>query len=86
MMAVFIVVRFSFEKGFYSIILEGDAKNVTEIVQSGTRNDCKYGQIVDDILMVLNSISHWQIRHINRESNTTVHGLVKATVKQYIDT
>ena len=28
MMAVFIAVRFSFEKGFHFIILEGDAKNV----------------------------------------------------------
>jgi ribonuclease HI len=58
MMAMFIAVRFSFEKGFHYIILESDAKNVIEAVQSGTRNDCKYGQIVDDILMILNSISH----------------------------
>jgi ribonuclease HI len=86
MMAVFLAMRFSFEKGFHSIILESDAKNVTKAVQSGTHNDCRYGQIVDDILMVLNSISHWQIQHVNRESNTTTHGLAKAAVKQDIDT
>jgi hypothetical protein len=54
MIVVFIVVRFSFEKGFHSIILEGDAKNVTESVQFKACNDYRYCQIVDNILMVLN--------------------------------
>jgi hypothetical protein len=40
---------------------------------------------VEDIRMVLNSFSSWQIHHIGRIANNVTHGLVNTTVKHIIN-
>lgn len=85
-MALFFGVNLCHERGIQQLIIEGDAKQVTDAVQAQGRNSSMFGQLVEDVLIVLNSLPSWQICHINREANMAAHGLDKVASKQVIDT
>lgn len=40
---------------------------------------------MENTLIVINSLSNWQVNHISRVTNSVSHGLAKSAVKQVID-
>jgi hypothetical protein len=47
------------------LILEGDAKQITNAIQAERRNASMFGYLVDDVLLILNVFPKWQIQHVN---------------------
>jgi hypothetical protein len=66
--------------------VESDAKQATYAVKDGGRNDSSFGQLVDGVLVALNSFPIWQIRHANREASMGARRLAELAVKQIVDT
>lgn len=67
------------------LILEGDAKQVTEAIQAEDKNDSMIGHLIDDVRLGLNSIPRWQVHHVFPEANRVAHELAKQALKQAND-
>ncbi|XP_042954577.1 uncharacterized protein LOC122290987 [Carya illinoinensis] len=65
------------ELGFWDIILEGDAKNVIDRVNSATEDESEWGQIITDLKTVLGRCDGWSLNFIHREKNGVAHFLAK---------
>jgi ribonuclease HI len=74
-------VEFCKEVGIQDILLEGDSMLVVTAINDSRPNWLRYGQIIDDVKMVLNSLRKWSSRHIKREANSAAHGLAKYTTR-----
>jgi hypothetical protein len=46
---------------------------------------CKYGQVIRDTKIVLNTWRSWMTGHVRREANFAAHGLAKATLMTTTD-
>ena len=46
------------------------------------KNDSQYGNVIDDLNMVLNSLYSWHVQHVKRLANIVAHCLVKVTLQQ----
>jgi hypothetical protein len=68
-------------------MLEGDAMQI--VVNAGKvkeRNRSNFGQIVDDIRSVLDTLQFWQVCHVKaREANGVARRLAKVAVQQGVD-
>jgi hypothetical protein len=63
--------------GFTKVILEGDSLEVVNSMQS---NECcwsRYGTMINDAKVLLNSLQKWQICHTKRTANVAAHLLAK---------
>jgi hypothetical protein len=49
--------------GLHKIVLEEDAKVVLEALGKKAINSSRYGHLVEDIWVILNSFPHWQCDH-----------------------
>lgn len=65
------------ERGVSQLILQGDAKQITDAIQANGRDASSFGQLVDDVLQCLHVFPKWQIRHVNHEANRAAHSLAK---------
>jgi ribonuclease HI len=74
-------IEFSRELGFSEIVLEGDSKQVIAALLSKERSWCKFGHIIGDTLVVLQSFKRWEAGHARRTVNGAAHGLAKAAIK-----
>ena len=45
----------------------------------------RYGQIIEDARLVLESLRNWNIRHVKREANFVAHGLAKIAIRILMD-
>jgi hypothetical protein len=41
------------------------------------KNWCRYGQVIDDARIMLNSIQTWKVNYVRREANGIAHRLAK---------
>lgn len=73
-------IIFFHERGIPHLIVEGDAKQVPDAIQARGKIANMFGQLVDDVLLVLNSFPKWQIQHVNRDANKATHGLAKVAI------
>lgn len=67
------------------IIVEGDT---LEIVYALRQDSCcwsRYGQLVDDVKIMLNCFQAWFVGHINGEANETVYCLTKVALHQSLE-
>jgi ribonuclease HI len=73
-------VEFARERGFSSIVIEGDSREV--VLALGNSGDCcvSYGDIISDVRALLSSFPHWKIAHVGREGNKAAHCLAKLAV------
>lgn len=85
-MALYFGVKLCVEYGIQQIIVEGDAKQVIDAVQASGENSSIFGQLVGDVLVVLNSFTSWKACHVNREANRAAHELARLAILQVIDT
>jgi hypothetical protein len=85
-LTIFQATVFYKELGLHHILLEGNAFQVVKAVTFKYLNLSRFGQLVKDTRIVLNSYSNWQIHHIfNRIANNVAHELAKVVVKRIID-
>ena len=63
--------------GLENIILEGDAKQVVDELNSNGSRWCRFGQLIDDIQHILQKITRWRCVFIKREANEAAHRLAK---------
>jgi ribonuclease HI len=76
-------VEFARERGFSSIVIEGDSREV--VLALGNSGDCcvSYGDLVSDTRALLSSFPHWKIAQVGREGNKATHCLAKLVVSQF---
>ena len=63
--------------GFPKVILEGDSLKVVNALQSDGCCWSRYGTIINDAKVLLNSLQEWQICHTKRIGNVAAHLLTK---------
>jgi hypothetical protein len=68
-----------------NIFRKGDAFGVVKAVSFSERNLSRFGQLMKNIRMILDSLFSWQIHHISRVANNETHGLTEAVAKHIID-
>ncbi|XP_059450979.1 uncharacterized protein LOC132181760 [Corylus avellana] len=78
-------VRWCQELGRRAIILEGDAKQVVEAINSDVNNGSRFGHIVEDIRQTLKTFPRWRCAFANRNANAAAHGLAKGATKLVMD-
>ena len=83
--AAFFGVGFGQEKGVQQMILEGDAKQITDAIQDKGRNSSMIGHLID-VKLCLNALTRWQVNHVYREANRVAHGLAKLVLNQVNET
>jgi ribonuclease HI len=76
-MAAYEAVIFCKDVGFYEIILEGDAKQVVDDVNSRSPKQDVSGLFVEGIKMEMQELRGVSIAHVNREANNVAHLLAK---------
>ncbi|XP_059455112.1 uncharacterized protein LOC132185342 [Corylus avellana] len=65
------------EQGVQQLILEGDAKQITEAIKDEGQNLSLLGQLIKDVRFGLNAIPMWNVEHVHREANKAAHRLAK---------
>jgi ribonuclease HI len=76
-MAAYEAVIFCKDVGFYEIILEGDAKQVVDDVNSRSPKHDVSGLFVEGIRTEMQGLRGVTIAHVNREANNVAHLLAK---------
>jgi ribonuclease HI len=71
--------------GVQNLILEGDSLAVVKAIESRAQINHYYGQIIEDIRVVLSSRRSWSVRHTKREANGAAHGLAKEATRCFSD-
>jgi ribonuclease HI len=71
--------------GVQDNFLEGDAFTVVKAIAFRTSTWHNFGQIVDDIQVVLGSKRSWRVGHIKRGANGAAHGLAKEALRSNND-
>jgi ribonuclease HI len=71
--------------GVQDLILEGDSMVVVKAIESRGQKNQYYGQIIEDICVVLSSRRSWRVCHTKREANGAAHSLVKEATRYFID-
>lgn len=77
--------EFNRDLGLQRIILEGNAMQVVNAVKAEDRKWSSFGQLMEDIRGVLNTLQDWKICHVKREVNGIAHILAKIAVQRVID-
>jgi hypothetical protein len=62
------------------VILEGDALTIVKAIESSVPIQYMFGQIIDDIRVVLDSRRSWRVCHTKRGANGAAHGLAKEAI------
>jgi ribonuclease HI len=84
-LATYLGVLLGQEMGVQQMILEGDAKQVTEAIRAKEGNDSMIGHLINDVRQCLKNIPRWQVNHVFREANRVAHELAKHALKQAND-
>jgi hypothetical protein len=56
---------------------------VTKAIGGHEENWLRFGQIVEDIKLVLRSFRQWRVSHVRREANEAAHGLAKEAIRRH---
>jgi hypothetical protein len=80
-------VRLGQELGGSAIILEGDAKQVVEAINSDVSNVSRFGHLVEDIRLTLKSFPRWRCVFANRNANVAAQqdNLARGATRFIID-
>jgi hypothetical protein len=75
-------IEFCRNRGFTSLILEGDSLQVMNAISKIGLNRCMYGHVIADIQQVLHGFHSLKISHTKRGANSVAHPLDKDGVHQ----
>ena len=67
--------------GVLDFIIEGDALTIVKAIESSVSTRHIFGQIIDDIRVVLGSSRSWRVCHTKRGANGAAHGLAKEAIR-----
>ncbi|KAF5475859.1 hypothetical protein F2P56_007621 [Juglans regia] len=67
--------------GITQCLLEGDSKQVVDLMNHHTKNWSLGGCLVEDARVVLNSFACWSVAHTYREANMATHHLAKSALE-----
>jgi hypothetical protein len=59
------------------VILEGDALEVVQALNSEDALSGRYGTIINDAKLLLQQVQNWKVGHVKRVANTAAHRLAK---------
>jgi ribonuclease HI len=79
------VAKLCIEMGFQQVQLEGDAQRVVEVVNSLGPDDSGTRHLTEDIRVALRSLTNWETRHIQRDSNMVAHVLANLALKDNME-
>jgi ribonuclease HI len=68
------------------IILEGDAKEITQALQCGSLWRGSYCMLIDEARRNLQQLCEWHVRHVFREANEVAHNLAKVAISRREET
>ena len=71
------VLKFSHLLGIRKIILEGNAKQITQALRSHDGGRCSYGLIIEDMQQIFQSFQEHTVNFVRREANGEAHRLAK---------
>ncbi|KAF5470790.1 hypothetical protein F2P56_011279 [Juglans regia] len=74
------------EIGLTHVCLEGDSKQVVDLLQNCARNWSLGGCLVEDAREILNSYAAWSVTHVYREANMASHLLANNALEATEDT
>ena len=80
-LAALSAVKFCRKMGTHDILLEGDSLLAVKAVSEFRLSWVRYGQIIDDIKLVLGLLRKWSIKHVKREANLAAHSLAKCAIR-----
>lgn len=75
--ALWKAILFCLDRGFQSVILEGDSLHVVEALRQEGRSWQRFGQLIEDSRLMLHSLSSFEVCHVSREANQAAHLLAK---------
>jgi hypothetical protein len=58
-------------------VLEGDSLKVVKALQTESPCWCKFGLMINDAKILLNSLQEWRVCHVKRMGNKVAHILAK---------
>ncbi|XP_040994321.1 uncharacterized protein LOC121240859 [Juglans microcarpa x Juglans regia] len=70
-----IAVVFCRELGLQQLCVEGDSKQVVDLMKNHTTNWSMGGCLIGDARQVLDSFTHWTVSHVFQEANSAAHCL-----------
>jgi ribonuclease HI len=73
------------ELGIQNVIVEGDAQTIISALREGNQSNASFGHLVDDMRLVLQSMTEWKAAHVRREANGAAHILAKLATRNVID-
>ena len=76
-LAALCAVKFCKEVGIQDFILKGDSLLVVKAFQDPNSKWLRYGQMIEDAMIVLGHFWNWKIQHIKSEANEAAHGWQK---------
>lgn len=68
--------------GGHNFVLEGDALEVVNALRKEEDSMGSYGQIINDVKLLMNCGAQWKVQHVRREGNGAAHHLGKLDLKQ----
>jgi hypothetical protein len=79
-LALWKTVAVCIDLGVQRLHLEGDALEVVQALQHQGSCWSRYGHLIDDSRIRLDSIQEWRVSHAQREANEVTHNLAKAAI------
>lgn len=73
------------DAGFFYIMLEGESLTIVKAITTKEPRDDRYGQIVEDIKLVLKSLRKWEVCHTKRDGNNAAPTLAKEVYRTVTD-
>jgi ribonuclease HI len=61
-------------------MLEGDAKQIVEGINSHMNTWSRFGHLIDDTRRILADFTRWKCNFVRREANEAAHRLAKAAI------
>ncbi|XP_040994235.1 uncharacterized protein LOC121240764 [Juglans microcarpa x Juglans regia] len=68
------------ELGLKHVVIEGDSKQVIDLLQRQCSNWSMGGLLIEDARQLMDSCSEWTSSHAYREANMAAHHLAKSTL------
>jgi ribonuclease HI len=84
-MAAFLAMQTAHEMGIQTVWFEGDAKEITNAVNSRTTDWSPIGHLVDDLRLELSKFPTWKMTHVRRENNQAAHMLARRATSEVMD-
>ena len=78
-------VWFCQDLGVQRVVLEGDAKQIVDAVNSSSTSWSRFGHLIDDTRRFLESFPQWKCQFVRRGANEAAHQLAKAVITDVND-